>query len=556
MSPRYSPVDTALDVIDATILSVPASALIFAYYLRNFVRDYSLPLSLSALSDFFKEHYRIKQFLLLVLLRRGNGALSRLVDNNGVWKRQIPYYLEAAPDTGGRSEIIVVVGGAQGIGARLVEELKWKRGVKIAVMDIAPANIADHDRHVRYYKTNIADPEAVSQSAQAIRDDFGHPSILINCAGILRGKSIIDITPKELQLTFAVNTLGLIYVTKEFLPAIVKANHGHIVNISSAAALVSAPGCGDYSPSKAAVMAFHEVLAAELAGRYNAPAVRTTLIQPIKVNTALGSAVNDHPDKFLTPLLEPDDIAQGIIQAIEGGLSQTIIIPRAVKWSLPLLRVAPSWYRWLITRSGGTNEFATLDSVAKGAKGGYKILVDDAHSLHPAAFWLRCHNVEPQPADLLYLRVSRLRLQMEPWQGGLFTFREIDAPTPPSEIKFKVFPEMSSVDQNDVMVPLTVSIHIKPWETEADPIDWDEPYRSCCLIIVAFDITLGLVSTRLLVHQTRMYRHCRSAALNPLEPVAFPLCPARYEAPRQLVEDCDEVMHAISFETWPTRWFF
>ncbi len=101
---------------------------------------------------------------------------------------------------------------------------------------------------------------------------------MINNAGVARGKTILDSTESDVQLTFEVNTISHYHLAREFLPSMTAANHGTVVTIASLAAYVTAPNMVDYASSKAAALAFHEGLAAELVTRYNAPAVRTILM--------------------------------------------------------------------------------------------------------------------------------------------------------------------------------------------------------------------------------------------------------------------------------------
>jgi short-subunit dehydrogenase len=65
-------------------------------------------------------------------------------------------------------------------------------------------------------------------------------------------------------------------MVKEFLPAMVKQNHGHIVTLASMASYSVHAGNVDYACSKASALAFHEGLAQEIKSRYKAPKVRTT----------------------------------------------------------------------------------------------------------------------------------------------------------------------------------------------------------------------------------------------------------------------------------------
>lgn len=113
------------------------------------------------------------------------------------------------------------------------------------------------------------------------------PTILINNAGVCRGKTILDSTEKDVRFTFDVNTMAHYFLAKEFLPSMVQQNHGMVVTVASTAAFLAVPNMVDYAASKAATLAFHEGLTSELTTRYNAPKVRTVVVNQGYTKTAL-----------------------------------------------------------------------------------------------------------------------------------------------------------------------------------------------------------------------------------------------------------------------------
>jgi short-subunit dehydrogenase len=84
------------------------------------------------------------------------------------------------------------------------------------------------------------------------------------------------VSEEQIRRTFNVNLISHFFIIKEFLPAIIKENHGHVVTIASLASYLAVSPTITYSSSKAGAMAFHEGLANELIVRYDAPKVRTT----------------------------------------------------------------------------------------------------------------------------------------------------------------------------------------------------------------------------------------------------------------------------------------
>lgn len=86
----------------------------------------------------------------------------------------------------------------------------------------------------------------------------------------------------SIRRIFSVNIIAPILLTKQFLPSMVKQNHGHIVNVASQASFATQATNVDYGATKAGVLSFHEGLAQELRHLYKAPRVRTRSVTPFR----------------------------------------------------------------------------------------------------------------------------------------------------------------------------------------------------------------------------------------------------------------------------------
>jgi short-subunit dehydrogenase len=123
----------------------------------------------------------------------------------------------------------------------------------------------------------------------------------------------------------------------------VAANHGMVVTVASFAAYMTVPNMTDYGASKAAALSFHEGLTAELKTRYDAPKVRTIVVNQGYTKTPLFDGYhNDSP--FLVPGLEPDTVAEAIVQKVWRGCSGQLILP-GFGATLTFLRGFPHWYQ-------------------------------------------------------------------------------------------------------------------------------------------------------------------------------------------------------------------
>jgi short-subunit dehydrogenase len=210
-------------------------------------------------------------------------------------------------------------------------------------------NVAAASR-VHHFYCDIRSPENLAAAAEKITSQVGYPSVIINNAGVVRGKTILDATPADVRFTFDVNALAHFWVTKTFLPHMVTQNHGMVVTVSSFASWITVPNMVDYAATKAAVMAFHEGLSAELKTRYNAPRVRTVVVHPGSTNTPLFTGFNQGAS-FLLPVQAPESIAEAVVKQILSGRSGQVITPEA-GGMFPALRAYPDWHSFRVRSQG------------------------------------------------------------------------------------------------------------------------------------------------------------------------------------------------------------
>jgi short-subunit dehydrogenase len=131
-------------------------------------------------------------------------------------------------------------------------------------------------------------------------------------------------------------------MVKEFVPAMIAANHGHIITTASMASFGAIGGMVDYACTKASALAFHEGLAQELKSYHSAPKVRTTVVHPSWTRTPLVQQLLDASSKFRPPIMEVETVSDAIVaQVLSGKSGQLILPPRVMPQTL--LRSFPSW---------------------------------------------------------------------------------------------------------------------------------------------------------------------------------------------------------------------
>ncbi|KAK0557294.1 hypothetical protein OC846_000513 [Tilletia horrida] len=303
----------------------------------------------------------------LIVLRNLHHALNRYIRNHGEWRAEKPNW---------KRDVVVITGGSAGIGKSVVEVLSHTRKAKIAVLDMAAPTYAPAPRGappILYIKTDVSDAAQVADAAAKIKSHFGfEPSYVLNAAGIASGDTILDTSKEFFAKVWRVNSYSHFIMAQQFLPAMIKRGHGHFLTIASGASYACLPQMAPYACSKAAALAFHEVLQGELRTRYGPKGrkVRNSIFCPTKVATGLGDTMEDHPNQFFTPVLTPTQCGWWLVNVFESGLSQHIIAPAHAKL-LPLWRVLPDYGRRAFELVGHTDASMTSSSWARAMKNGY-----------------------------------------------------------------------------------------------------------------------------------------------------------------------------------------
>lgn len=223
-------------------------------------------------------------------------------------------------------EVIVITGGVEGLGG-LLAETYGMRSANIAVLDVQEVDRDEsEDKGVVYYKCDVGDAKQVEAAAAKIVEELGAPTILINNAGIVHASSIIDTAAEDVERTFRVNTLSHFHTIRTFLPYMLKEGRGTIVTVSSVLGHLGAANLSAYTASKAALLALHHSLRAELAQNPDAKHIKTILVTPGQMGTKMFAGLQT-PSNFLAPVVTPAEIGKDIIKLIERGESGEIALP-------------------------------------------------------------------------------------------------------------------------------------------------------------------------------------------------------------------------------------
>jgi all-trans-retinol dehydrogenase (NAD+) len=88
------------------------------------------------------------------------------------------------------------------------------------------------------YTCDLASREQIAEVAARTLAQSGAIGILVNNAGIVSGKNLLDIADEDIEQTFQVNALALFWTVRALLPSMLERDSGHLVTIASAGGLV------------------------------------------------------------------------------------------------------------------------------------------------------------------------------------------------------------------------------------------------------------------------------------------------------------------------------
>ena len=216
-----------------------------------------------------------------------------------------------------KGKVVVVTGGTSGIGEATAIKLATA-GAKVAIVARDPekaqltlAKIKEAGGTAKFYSCDLSDLASCDKLVGSVLKDFGTCHFLVNNAGrsIRRGIANSFDRFHDFERTMSLNYFGSLRLIMGFLPAMMKQDSGHIINISSIGVLTQAPRFSAYVASKAALDAFSGCAASEFVDNHinfttiNMPLVRTPMIAPTKMYNSV-------------PTLSPEQAADLVVEAI------------------------------------------------------------------------------------------------------------------------------------------------------------------------------------------------------------------------------------------------
>jgi NAD(P)-dependent dehydrogenase (short-subunit alcohol dehydrogenase family) len=239
---------------------------------------------------------------------------------------------------------VLVTGAASGIGYETALAFALG-GADVVALDLDQGRLSTLTQRIESLGRrclasgcDVSDAAAVTSLAGKILSDIGAPHVVVNNAGIGYLGSFLDTPASAWDKVLGVNLLGVVHVSRAFLPAMIAAGGArHLVNVASAAGLYPVPNLSAYSASKHAVVGLSDALAMELAqtnisvslvcpGIIDTPIVRNHLAVAASVPA---SALDRLDRQYQSRGAHPSVVGARIVRAVRRGEDIVLVGPSA-----------------------------------------------------------------------------------------------------------------------------------------------------------------------------------------------------------------------------------
>lgn len=217
-------------------------------------------------------------------------------------------------------KVALVTGAARGIGQATALKLA-AGGADLALCDVQVEWLAETKekvealgRRAEVFTMNVADSAAVTQAVSDVEKAFGRVDVLVNNAGITRDGLLMRMGEEDWDAVLDINLKGAFLCTKAVSRIMMKQRSGAIVNVASIIGLIGNAGQGNYSASKAGLIAFTKTVAKELAARN----IRANAVAPGFIRTKMTDALTEDVQQKMLDAIplkkfgEPEDVANVI----------------------------------------------------------------------------------------------------------------------------------------------------------------------------------------------------------------------------------------------------
>ena len=242
-----------------------------------------------------------------------------------------------------KDKIILVTGGANGIGKALCERFHADGAEKIYVADIDFENAEKVAKSVngKAARLDVADEANCKSVVAEILSEAGRIDFVCSNAGIGGAEGSLEVANDVWQKIYEINVLSHVYLARAIFPSMIERGGGAFLITASAAGLLTHPTAAPYAVTKHAAVALAENFAIEFAEK----GIYVSCLCPQGVKTNLIAAAEGEPENFLmAEAITPEECAEAVVKALE--IESFLILPHPEVGQY-IVNKAENYERWL-----------------------------------------------------------------------------------------------------------------------------------------------------------------------------------------------------------------
>ncbi|WP_158887022.1 SDR family oxidoreductase [Amycolatopsis anabasis] len=254
-----------------------------------------------------------------------------------------------------RGKVVVVTGGAQGIGAKTAQALVG-HGARVAIGDLdqvrADKTAGELGVDTVALPLDVTDTQGFTEFLDEVERRLGPIDVLINNAGIMPLAPLDEEDDASTRRQLAINLHAVIHGTREAVRRMRPRGTGHIVNVASMAGKAGFPGGATYCATKHGVVGLSEAVHLELHGT----GVEVSCVMPAIVRTELASGLGEA--KMIKSVL-PEEVANAIVGALLRPRFD-VYVPKSLDAMGRITRLLPRRVgEWIVRSLGGDQILAS-----------------------------------------------------------------------------------------------------------------------------------------------------------------------------------------------------
>ena len=217
-------------------------------------------------------------------------------------------------------KVVVVTGGANGIGKALCERFhaEGARLVVVADLELENAKTVANSIGGEAFEVNVRDEAQIVAMVEDVQSRHGAIDLFCSNAGV--GMGLNEQSPdQEWQMSWDINVMSHVYAARHLVPRMIERGEGYFLNTASAAGLLNQVGGAAYGVSKHAAVGFGEWLALTYAHQ----GIKVSMLCPQAVRTAMTVEDDEADGASATKaaagdgMMEPEELADIVIEGLE-----------------------------------------------------------------------------------------------------------------------------------------------------------------------------------------------------------------------------------------------